>query len=67
MVEKRQDNAPAHSDSGYDAHSYEGDGDRSEGESSLSDQPPSVNSAENYSENQPAQDANEAVQIEEEK
>ena len=53
MVINRQDNAPARSDSGYDAHSDEGDGDRSDGESSFSDQPLFVNSVENNIEDRP--------------
>ena len=53
MVINRQDNAPAYSDSGYDAHSDEGDGDRGDGESSPSDQPLSINSVENNIENRP--------------
>ena len=54
LVINRQDFAPAHSDSGYDPLSENGDGNMSEGQDSFSDRPPSVTSAENNLENQPA-------------
>ena len=67
VMVNRQDFAQSHSDSGYDPLSENGDGNRSEGHDSLSDRPPSVNSAENNIENQPAEHDNQIGNIEEEK
>ena len=67
VVVNRQDFAPSHSDSGYDPLSENGDGNRSEGQDSLSDRPPSFDSAENNIANQPAEDDNQTGNIEEEK